>query len=387
MSHDAKGPFGSRLISLWWHDLLDRIHGRRYRSQGRWGRIRPPLSTGKVIWIWAGASATSVLLAAELLGALRQKRLDARLVLTYENEYPEILTPRLKNLPKIGFGFGPCDRTRAITRALTRLDPLGVIVVGDAPGPHFLNTIAKHAMHRVAVQTACPITAGDFELCVPSFPMSNMNGCQHVESPADYLTLLTTPQVEPTFGKLVAAGGQVQQLWWVHGVDKTSVQALLNLWRESPLNRNSVLVLSVEHVDKSIIPSALEGEIVPLSTWDRQAMSPGQLLWIDDERWLASVAASVQAIHLCADDRRVYWQSLASGAYVTTAAALPSVTAWQHGLSTFDDFRDVLAQWATWQGESTARRQQGDRLRRLFWDARRQANQSLEQLLNRIYDW
>jgi hypothetical protein len=270
---------------------------------------------------------------------------------------------------------------------LTRLNPLGVIVVGDDPGPCFLNVIAQKSVHRIAVQTASLVTDGDFELCIPSFPMPTMSGCQQAQDPADYLTLLAAPQVEPTFGKLVAASGQVRHLWWTHGVDKTSVQALLNLWRASPLNRDSVLVLSAENIDKSLIPSAVANEIMPISSWNRQALPPGQVLWIDDERWLASVAASVQAIHLGVDDRRVYWQSLASGAYVTTAASLPSVTAWQHGLGIIEDFSALLAQWTLWQNETTARRQQGDRLRRLFWDARRQANQSLEQLLDRIYDW
>ncbi|MHB1241689.1 MAG: glycosyltransferase N-terminal domain-containing protein, partial [Gammaproteobacteria bacterium] len=145
--------YGSRGWRLWWQGLRDRAHGRHARANARWGHLRPPTGRGRVVWLRAGAAASSVRLAAELLGAIRDRRHDVRLILTFEEEHPALLRRYLPGVERMGFGYGPCDAPRAVRRALARLDPLGLILVDCAPAARLMRAAAERGVHVVAYHT------------------------------------------------------------------------------------------------------------------------------------------------------------------------------------------------------------------------------------------
>ena len=110
---------------------------------------------GKVVWIIAGAERDSVRLAVELLRAIRARRLDIRLVLTFEHDYPELLA-LLDDCDKTGWGYAPCDHPKAIARVMARFEPFGVILVGTRPRPNLLAALVGHA-HMLAVNVPDPV--------------------------------------------------------------------------------------------------------------------------------------------------------------------------------------------------------------------------------------
>src|SRR5688572_19982607 len=101
-------PYGSFLASLLYHDVCDRLRGRRAQANARWGRLARPAHAGKSVWICAGASRGSVRLGVELARAIVAKRPDVAVTLTFESEHPELLAP-LGRRARISFDYGPAD--------------------------------------------------------------------------------------------------------------------------------------------------------------------------------------------------------------------------------------------------------------------------------------
>ena len=48
-------PCGRFLPALVVHDLRDRLRGRAHRANARWGRLRRPHASGRLVWIVSGA--------------------------------------------------------------------------------------------------------------------------------------------------------------------------------------------------------------------------------------------------------------------------------------------------------------------------------------------
>lgn len=399
--------YGSGLFELWRHGLRDRLAGRHARANARWGHLLPPEGEGRLLWVHAGATEWSVRLGAELLGAIRERRYDLRLVLTFEQDYPQALAQRLQGLRKAGYGYGPCDAARAVRRSFDRLDPFALVCVDEVP-PGLLREANRRGIHVLAFNTPPPVQAGEVEASYPrdavqAAAWQTNGGCTELAAPADPIAQLVEAQVEPTFRSLVC-GGRELGLAWVHLPDAGELAELYAAWRESHLAGDTVLFVSLD-ADNGIAPSQLSklaaSRELPwsrISAWSREAMAPGSLVWVDEPRWYPALAVSCEFIHLASAPRAVLWQALAGGVPVSFRAidAIPALSGTvpvgsgasdENGLLEDADHRAMLARWAACHAEPTGFRRNGDATRRRFWEERRRGAQVLEELLQRVYRW
>jgi len=368
-------PHGSFLPALLVHGLADRLRGRRARANARWGFIHAPAPSGKRLWIQAGAGRTALRLAVATARALREKRLDVQLVLTFEEEHPDLLEP-LAGLARTGWGFAPCDHPRAVRRVLARLEPLGVICVGAPPRPHL--AAALHARSHLLV-IAAPAGECAPERVYPAMEAQAMGwaSATPLAPRADLLTLLTVAQVDPNFATLVAPGGA--PLWWWHGDDPAAARDFADRFRaDMP---DSILFVSGG-------AAAAAGPALRLSQWDRAPLPPCTRVCVDEPRWLPAVASCVRAAHLAASDRETLWQALAGGSAVSCghAAALP-VAELAAAAPALPDATDVLRRWREYRDNPIAARAAGDAARRAFWQERRRAAEVSTELLDRVFEW
>ncbi|MEJ2509157.1 MAG: glycosyltransferase N-terminal domain-containing protein [Gammaproteobacteria bacterium] len=392
----ASGGYGSAPLKLWYHGLRDRLRGEHARANARWGHVRAPEGTGRVIWFKAGASERSVRLAAELLGAVRHKRLDVRLVLTFEEDFPEPLEARLKGMKKIGVGFGPCDAPRAVQRMLSRLSPLlGVVCVDTAPGSNLVRAAERAGVHVVAYNTVP--SNGPVEACYPvnadmAETLRASGQCDYVGPAADPLAQLVEAQVEPSFRAMIG-GAAEPTLAWMHFSDAASAVDAVRAWRAHSLSADSLLCVSVDGGTEGI-ESALSGSggsVLRLSLWSRQPAEPGTLIWADEPRWYPALSVSSDLIHLAAAPRAVLWQALAGGVPVSFAPG-KEPTALEEGeageaWAVDADMDACLARWEAYRTRPPEARRSGDACRRRLWVERRRSAEVVEELLKRMYDW
>lgn len=365
-----RDPFGSNRLGLWLADRSDRKAGLIARAAARWGWLKPMGERGKVVWIMAGAERGSVRLAIELLRAIRARRLDIRLVLTYEHEYPELLT-LLDDCDKTGWGYAPCDHPKAVTRVMQRFDPLGVILVETRLRPN-LQKALRGRPHLLAVNTGNDADMTYERVYAFASPASGISPTHHAPA-ADMRTILAEAQVDPNFKSLVN-GGAARHLWWLHGASPESADQLARaLFQQSP---QDILFVSGPRPHTAV---------QPISNWDRSPPAGGSLLWVDDSKWLPGIAAAVTATHLAAEDPNVLWQAMAGGAALSRASnvALPKV-ALEEALPVVSG---VAALWLEYREAPIAARKQGDTARRLFWQERRLAEQVSQELVERVFEW
>lgn len=387
--------YGSSIWAVCRRDLRDRWAGERARANGRWGLLQPPPGSGKVIWVKAGASTESVLLAAEITRAIREKRLDVRLALTFERDHPSAWESRLRGLKKIGVGYGPCDLPRVVRRVLRRFAPLGVVSVDTVVAPHLGTALASNGIHHVVVAADPPATPLSIESVFPANrrqtqAWESQPQASAVNAGADLLTLLAEAQVDPNFR--TAIGAAERGVWWVHGLDSADAETLARAWRSSYLGTRDLLFVSpLDPAQAATLTSVFtrQGAVLSLSAWTRAPIAPGTVVVVDETRWLPAVAVSSNAIHLVRSDRLTFWQALTGGcplslaqqgplAYLNDAAPALLVT---------DDIARVLHEWQAHADAPIAARKQGDELRRLFWQERRRAAEVAESFLQHVYDW
>ncbi|APZ42655.1 glycosyltransferase N-terminal domain-containing protein [Acidihalobacter ferrooxydans] len=378
MGRDPQG-YGSG----WWAalsaDRRDRRAGAAARANARRGYLLAPKGEGKVIWFKAGGTAESVLLACELLGALREKRLDVRLALTFERDDADIIEPRVRGLRKIGLGYGPGDRPAAVARVMERLSPFGLILVDTAPRPNLLKAASAAGTHVVAFNTAPGAVAVEAAYPVDAAQASawiDAGLADAVAEPVDPLALFVEAQADTTLHSLVAAGQDDLKLWWWHGPD-TERADFVRRWRASTLAADSVLFVSGDAFNVAVAD-------LRISAWDRSALPPGRVVALDDSRWTAAVASAVDAGYLGTPQRRVYWQALAGNSAFCVAPTHPLADA---PLPVAADADAVLRDWSMLREAPAAARQRGDAGRRRFWDERRHAKQVMDEFLQRAFDW
>ncbi|MHB0992305.1 MAG: hypothetical protein ACYC3O_04835 [Burkholderiales bacterium] len=357
-----KDPFGSNRLGLWLADRSDRKHDRISRIAARWGWLTPLGDRGKVIWVMAGADRNSVRLAIELTRAIREKRLDVRLILTYEQEYPDLLA-LLDDCDKTGWGLAPSDHPRALARAMERLAPYGIIVVSTHPRPHLSELLAM----QKRVLAVNPSRTVDFS-CERVYNDPAGNG-----STADMQAILAQAQVDPNFKSLVNQGKE-RHLWWLHGATAEAGSALTDQ-------------LFAEYPDDIVFVSGLRPlkDSLAISAWDRSPIATGRVVWIDDEKWLPAISAAVTATHFARVDPVILWQAMAGGAAVSCAdyAELPKT-----GLRTaLAACANPLPLWQNYRANPILTRQAGDNARRLFWQERRQAEMESRELVTRVFEW
>lgn len=389
MNPRTSPAYGSGTLALWWHGLRDRLRGDHARANARWGHVRPPTGSGKLIWIKAGASRDSVRVAVELLRALRERRLDVRLVLTFEEDYPDLLETRLNGLQKVGLGYGPCAARAAVRRTLARLQPLGIICVDHAPGGalyseaqargvHVIDYLVPEASDGNAVEAAYPLDAAQ------ATAWSAVKGV-HVARPADPLAQLVEAQVEPTFRVLVS-GGAEPLLGWAH-LQPAQFPALVAAWRRWPQQAESILFVS--WAGAGALPE-LRREAPPtlrISDWQREPIGPGSLVLIDEPRWAPALAVSVQAIWLAGPDRYIRWQAMAGGVPLAFAAPELQPPECPAELPIEQTPEGFLARWSGTLTDPMGARRLGDVARRRVWEERRRSAQTVEDLLQRVYAW
>lgn len=383
----APEAYGSNRLMLWYYGLRDRFNGRSGRANARWGRVTPPAGSGRVIWIMAGASRVSVRLGAELTAAIRHKRLDVRLVFTFEEEYDDLLTARVFGLKKTGCGYGPCDAPRAVARIVARLQPLGVVFAGHRPGAHLLAALERRQITTVAY-AADAVPPGHVDTCYPvdeaTAQRCREQACaRHIALAADPLTILTPAQVEPSFGGLVR-GGRDFALWWLHA-DAAMVYKLLESWRNH--GARGVLLWSgygaLEPLEATLHDAGIAS--VRLSRWRREPIAPGTVVLIDEERWWPACAASAHGVHLQQCDRTLFWQALAGAGPVSVGPDVGLAAA--AGLPRVATLDAVFARWLRLHDDASVARREADAGRKRFWDERRRAGVASDEFLQQVYDW
>lgn len=387
MNRSRREGYGARPLRLLGAGIRDRLSGHHARANARWGHLRAPAGRGPLVWVRAGADEASVHLAAELLAAIRGRRRDVRLVLTYEGEHRAILRAHLAGLERIGFGYGPCDARRALRRTLDRLDPLGVIVVARAVSEPLTTLAQRRDIHLLAYH-ADPPARGAVEAAYPAHRAQaeawrNLAG--YTAPTADAASIFTQAQVEPVLRSLVQGGGGERAIWWLHGGDPS---AFVRAWRASPLAADGVLFASAAHDG----PPPPGGGFLPISGWPRTALAEGTAVWVDEARWLPGVAAAACAAHLETAAAAVVWQALAAGVPLTLAPPLAGALAAAY--EGFDELgapaatpAQALAAWMALRDDPARARRAADAGRRRFWDERRRADAALDELLERVFEW
>ena len=353
-----------------WHDLR---HNRR-RYHARRGRLRPPDGRSPLVWIRAGEGADNLRLAADLLGALRQYRLDLRLVLTYPDEDRAVLRERLEGCSreKVALGYGPDPVPRAQRRVAERLAPLGVIGVGCAPE----STLAT-IPHRVAVRAAPADAPVEAVLPADAAAAEAWQGrAEAIAAAADPLTLMVEAQVEPVLPALL----KTERLaWWIGVSDWAGLEVA---WRSHPLSADGVL-----------FATPAPGTRIPpgwprISDWDRAPLPAGTVMIVDEPRWHPALAVSAEAIHLFRELAAPRWQALAGHRPVTTATPLPVDGIGAPPPPVIGEGSEAaLAAWQGWREDPVSARDLGGACRRHFWDVRREADTAVNGLLERIYAW
>jgi hypothetical protein len=369
-------PYGSFLPALLWADLRDRCAGRPQQANARWGFVRPP-SEGKTIWIVAASHPRSVRLGVELVRAIRQKRLDVRLVFTFEQEYPWALAP-LRGSARTGWGFGPCDHPLAVERTLRRLKPLGIVFAGVSPRPHLARATARLS-HRLLV-AAIPGPAAVYERIYPSTEEEAACAGSAAAPAANLLTLVMPSQVDPNFAALVN-GPAHRSLWWWHGVDPRALEGFLASFR-ALFPRDPLFVTGLPLRQASTLKP------VAISHWDRTPLPDGALVAVDDPAWLPAVAAACVAAHFDARDDEHLWQALGGGAVASRRPGIPlPKAALACTVPERVDAGEVVVAWQAWQQNPHLQRELKDRARQAFWAERRLAGSVRDELLERIFNW
>lgn len=366
-----------------WHDLRT---GLRSAALARKGYLRPPHGEGKIIWIKAGYRPESVNLACELLAALRTYRLDVRLVLTFERDYPDIIEPRVRGLRKIGLGYGPSDRPKAVKRVMERLDPFGLILVDTQPHPNLLQAAIQNHTHIIAFNT--PPTDVEIEA---SFPVDHRQAeewriaarAQYLAEPADPFAVWAESQIDTTFRSLTAVGQDEVDIWWWHDDQYESQSEFIHKWRNASLAKQGILVVSgYPMIDK---PNVAD---LRISQWQRDGLKTGTVLYVDDRRWFGAIASSANGGYINTSHRNIFWQALAGGSALRFGPSSRELCPQFPGMDNlYKQPKDVLEDWLVLSGEPLIARRQGDEARRYFWNERRRVQCATEIFLKRVFDW
>lgn len=364
------GTYGGGFWRKFLIDVYDRTHGAAGRANARLGFLAPLKGRGKVIWIKTDADRTAFWLAVELTRAIRERRQDARIIVTFEHEYPEFLVS-LEGLPKVAVGFGPADTKSITARVLATLEPVGVIAIHEALRP----CLAKELHNR---GIPCVVVHGlpDAGVGAAGFPGSADEqrawGVRAV-APAPFVSLLVEAQVEPVFQGV--AGAHARALWWISDVPLAEVDRVIHRWHQSALSQTDVLFIGSTKEDH-----------VRLSAWKRDPFAPGTVIMVDDSRFWPALAVSCAGIHVIRPSEPLLWQVLAGGHPVSTEniEALGLLSRPPLVESANDD---IFVHWESLLLNPGEARRLADAVRRFFWNERRQAAAATEMLLSRVYAW
>jgi len=369
------------LFSVIGADIKDRLKGNKSRANARLGLVNPPEGKSKLIWIRAGQSRDSVLLAAGLMAAIRHKRLDVRLVLTYEKEYQDVIIEQLSGLEKIGFGYACADTVSTELRMLKRLDPFAIIFAGKSASDGVIQALQKQPVKHILNFQSDAIKSLSVEASYP-----NISNIKQTENTFEAMTLLMQSQVDVQLGALLK-GSETRELFLISSpVNRSKLDMVLENWKQSDLSNRAILCIYAGDAPDTVSEILDKKELKKkyFSQWDRETAANNEIFVIDEWRWFAATAASATAIHLLDYNQLTFWQSLASatvlslddGIKPTLGLDLP-----HHGEE------KLVSYWESLSDNAFLCRKLGDENRRQFWSQRRLAQEQIDKLLQRVYDW
>lgn len=374
----------------WWPvcraNWRDQRVGLRTAASARKGYLRPPQGDGKLVWIKAGHRPESVRLACELLAALRGYRLDIRIALTFERDYPDIIEPRVRGLRKIGLGYGPSDRPKAVRRVINRLNPFGLILVDTDPHPNLLQAAINNDTHVIAFNT--PLTNVEIEA---SFPVNRRQAdewraadrAQCLAEPADPFAVWAESQIDTTFRSLASAGQDTLDIWWWHDEQHETQSEFVHKWHNSSLSKKGILVVSGHPLTGNSNTIDLR-----ISEWQRDGLRPGSILYADDQRWFGAIASAANGGYLNTSQRPIFWQALAGGLALRFGPLTRSLYPQYPNMEDLSKKpNEVLEDWLALSVKPLLARRQGDEARRYFWDERRRVQVAIDLMLKRVFDW
>lgn len=380
-----KRAYSASLFPVLLQNFRDHLGGQSARAHARMGRVHPPEGGGKLLWIRAGSSFESVKLGAQLVGSIHAKRLDLRIVFTFENEHVEAFKYELDELDRLGIGYGPCDRPSAISRFLDRMNPFAVVLAGNSPGDNLLHILsARESMHCITVHSH-KLSEFQIEAQYPYWgqEVANQPGLQRA---SELLSLLVQNQLEPTLRNVLHGSAADAGYFWLH-TSSDEVVTALQQWQAHELSKKYTLVFSVQGQG----PFCIEDQDVnvnydvQLSVWNRNPVRPGSIIWLDSWAWVGAVAVSSIGNWLQVPNRWVYWQALAASQPMLTG--FKPLTPNSSNDMVCGRFPEVLGTWKQWQDATVSTRALRDQCRRQYWESRRQSMATLEAILQRVYDW
>ena len=348
-----------------------------------------------MIWVKAGVDRGSVAVAADLAGAVLERRRDVRTVLTFEQAHPEALQ-RLDGLNRIGVGFGPSDTVAAVRRTLRRLSPLGVIEIATELRPHLSAALSARRLHHVVIDCSpCtqPSPSPEWVLAARSGQHKLWLGAVEPDEllgPCDPLTLLTEAQLEPSLRALTGCDTE-SPLLWLHGPPADQLERYLSTWRAMRAgSRPGLLVISADGAPArralETVLRTVEPGFCSTRSWDRRPLVPGSIMLVDSHHWLPAVSVACHAALLVDAAPAVCWQAMAAGAAIIggpfSESCLPP-----SGSSAADCLQALFGKVSAVLSSPAQQRRLGDHARREFWRERRLAAEAMARLLDRVYEW
>jgi hypothetical protein len=371
----ADSGFGDRFWPVWRAIARDSGAGEGGKARARRGFLTPPEGRGRVVWIKAGGTPESLRLGAELVGAVRERRKDVRIVMTFEHEDPDLLRTWMQPGRRVGIGYGPSDRPAVVRRVLRRFQPCGIVLAESEPPVHLLRDVQVPVAAVGTRPTSAPVRMA-WPLSTQAHRAWASSGrAAELMVPADPQARFAEAQADVVLR--VLAGGEARRLWWWHG-DAEQWPAWLAAWRGVEFAGNDVLLASLES------GAGLPQASLAASGWDRRKLPGGSILHLDDPRWFAAAASAAHAIHLAVPGRAALWQSLAAGAAVTLGAGEVSP---DPSLPVLAEATAVIDQWRGLREDEQRRRLLGDAARRRFWEERRQVDANLAALMDQVWTW
>ncbi len=373
-------------------DIILWLQGRRAEAVAHWGLVLAPPDLRKIFWLYSAADADSAYLAAELLGAIRQKRLDLRIIFTFSQDYPELFQKKIAHFQKVALGFGPHDHPWALGNFYERLQPFAWLAVGQPPyrrWPSYLKKKEKKLPPGIFVGDLQQLTAEDWPGLRRVYPQKvykimtlTAEQQQKIAVTADLHALFAETEIDAKLKALLLPPFQEHaeaEVWFLVG-EKLSVEGL-QAWQASPLAKSGFL--AVEQLTDNIKKNLEANAIVALSTWQRQALPFGSVLWLNDRHWLPGVIGAASGIQMQTAPK-VIWPYLAGSAGISVSKNLADTWLWP---APGYDWPAVLSFWEELRQTPARQRQEADVARKQLWQARRAAQQQLQDLLEVIFEW
>jgi len=384
------------MLSLFFQYIKERFFGNKNRANALLGFVKPPAENGKVIWLVAHKSRYSVLLAVTLLAAIRQKRKDVRLVLTYQSEYPDLIVEHLSGLKKIGFGYSCADHPLAVRRMYLNLSPYAVIHIAHEPHKSHLETLKQlNAGNLIAYQFPTYAQIGNGFRYSACYPVEEKPGqteddnCDEISPAFNVLSRLVHTNIDKQLSSLLC-GSRFKGLFHIH--NSINDHDLIPLWRDNVVAKDYLLVLSYDIVVQDQLAQLLTSiesaglRPVLLSKWDKNVVSEDSVIVADDSKWFVALCASSISTHMMETEQIQVWQSLAVGSSVSRAEQIKLPMSFENVVPEITSYPMLLEYWQKLDESSAVQRKTNDELRKVFWSARRLAEEQSNHLLNRVYD-